>query len=166
MTYKVISDVLEERTFDEFVDAIAYIESYGFRLSQSLLVNGGWVYWYKGKRGGWLRHVAHVVVDGEPYSPLVDQDVYRAEAELRNELRMTGEEIPLQVDKALSAWDYLEDVCVDEDDCIDLDHFVPHLGYYPKGTFREDIWHDIEDKLRVSVAWLMGEAKNVDGSND
>lgn len=166
MTYKVISDVLEELTFDEFVDAMAYIESYGFRLSQSLLVNGGWVYWYKGMRGGWLRHVAHIVENGEPYSPLVDQDVYRAEAELRDELRMTGEEIPRQVDKALSAWGYLEDVCVDEDDCIDLDHFVPHLGYYPKGTFREDIWHDIEDKLRVSVAWLMGEAKNPDGTNE
>ena len=166
MAYKVISDVLDERTFDEYKDAMAYVESYGFKLCQSLLVNGGWVYWYKSKRGVWLKHVAYIVDAGEPYSPHIDEDVYRAECELRDEIRMAGEEVPPQPEKALAAWTYLDDVCVDEDDCIDLDHFVPHLGYYPKGTFREDIWHDIEDKLRVSVAWLMGEAHNVNGSNN
>jgi len=166
MAYKVISDVLEERTFDEFVDAMVYIESYGFRLCQSLLVNGGWVYGYKGGRGGWLWHVAHIVEKGEPYSPLFDENVYRAERDLRHEIRMAGEAVPPQPEKALAAWAYLDDVCVDEDECIDLDHFVPHLGFYPRGTFREDIWHDIEDKLRVSVAWLMGEADNIDGSSE
>lgn len=64
------------------------------------------------------------------------------------------------IEKARRAWDELEDVCVDDDGCIDEDFYSCSLmRFYRKGTDREDIWHDIEDFLGVSVAYLMGESK-------
>lgn len=58
---------------------------------------------------------------------------------------------------AKEVWAQLEDVPVDDNDCIDEDFYSRELGCtYPKGTYREDIWHDIEDILHVSVAYLMG----------
>ena len=59
----------------------------------------------------------------------------------------------------------LEDVLVDDEDNIDESVYLYDLGFYPKGTFREDIWHDIEEQTGISVAFLMGEAKNPDGTN-
>ena len=70
-----------------------------------------------------------------------------------------------RVRKAEEVWAALDDVCVDDYDNIDMPCDLPWLGHYEVGTFREDIWHDIEDELHVSVAWLMGEAKNPDGTN-
>lgn len=73
------------------------------------------------------------------------------------------------VSVAKHVWDELEDVCVDDDGNIDSDFIIncyPFYRRYPKGTLRESIWHDIEDELHVSVAYLMGEAKNPDGTDD
>lgn len=70
------------------------------------------------------------------------------------------------VEKAREIWERLGDVLVDDDGrLLDLFH-VPGFGYYPKGTDREEVWHEIESKYHVSVAYLMGEAKNPDGTND
>ena len=57
--------------------------------------------------------------------------------------------------RATEIWDALEDVCIDDCDCIDTDVTVPYLGVYEKGTNREDIWHDIEDTTGVAVTYLM-----------
>lgn len=70
------------------------------------------------------------------------------------------------VERAEAAWKQLGDVCVDDDGNIGASVYVYALGKrYERGTDREEIWHDIEDGLHVSVAWLMGEAKNPDGTN-
>ena len=47
-------------------------------------------------------------------------------------------------------WDELGDVCIDDNECIDSE-----FHGYPIGTFREDIWHDIEDQLGVPIHELM-----------
>lgn len=47
-------------------------------------------------------------------------------------------------------WDELGDVCIDDNECIDSEFYG-----YPIGTFREDIWHDIEDQLEVPIHELM-----------
>lgn len=47
-------------------------------------------------------------------------------------------------------WDELGDVCIDDNECIDSEFYG-----YPIGTFREDIWHDIEDQLGVPIHELM-----------
>lgn len=61
------------------------------------------------------------------------------------------------IETARRAWDELEDVCVDDDGCIDEGFYSRSLRrFYRKGTDREDIWHDIEETLNVSVAYLMG----------
>lgn len=72
------------------------------------------------------------------------------------------------VDAAKEVWKQLEDVCIDDDGNVDdvVRISAPNFyHWYPKGTNREDIWHDIEDRLHVSVAYLMGLAKNPDGTN-
>lgn len=51
---------------------------------------------------------------------------------------------------ATKIWDELGDVCIDDNECIDSEFYG-----YPIGTFREDIWHDIEDQLRVPIHELM-----------
>lgn len=49
-------------------------------------------------------------------------------------------------------WHDLEDVPVDENECID----IPWQDF-PKGTHREEIWHWVEETFNVSVAMdLMG----------
>ena len=77
-----------------------------------------------------------------------------------------------RVTEAKETWSFLEDVTFVEDEdgwlCLHDDVVIPHLngGFpYSKGTSNEEIWHDIEEMLGVSVAWLMGEAKNPDGTN-
>lgn len=47
-------------------------------------------------------------------------------------------------------WNELGDVCIDDNECIDSEFYG-----YPIGTFREDIWHDIEDQLGVPIHELM-----------
>lgn len=70
------------------------------------------------------------------------------------------------VDAAKAAWKRLEDVPVDDNGNIEDRVWMFQLErVYEKGTNREEIWHDIEDMLHVSVAYLMGEAKNPDGTN-
>lgn len=51
---------------------------------------------------------------------------------------------------ATKIWDELGDVCIDDNECIDSEFYG-----YPIGTFREDIWHDIEDQLEVPIHELM-----------
>lgn len=65
-------------------------------------------------------------------------------------------------------WDDLEDVAVEEDgDTLDQDWENPILGwYFAHEADRLEIWHAIEEKTGISVAYLMGEAKNPDGTND
>lgn len=66
----------------------------------------------------------------------------------------------IKIERAKQAWHELDDVCIDDDECIDEDFHSNVLNYtYEKGTSRYDIWHDIEDNLGVSVAYLMGESK-------
>ena len=73
-----------------------------------------------------------------------------------------------QLRDARLVWERLGDVPVDDDGRIlSVFYAYDQLGRsYNIGTDREEIWHDIEDKLDVSVAWLMGEAKNPDGTNE
>lgn len=47
-------------------------------------------------------------------------------------------------------WNELGDACIDDNECIDSEFYG-----YPIGTFREDIWHDIEDQLGVPIHELM-----------
>lgn len=73
-----------------------------------------------------------------------------------------------QLRDARLVWERLGDMPVDDDGRI-LSPFYAYdqLGRsYNVGTDREEIWNDIEDRLNVSVAWLMGEAKNPDGTNE
>lgn len=51
---------------------------------------------------------------------------------------------------AKKIWDKLGDVCIDDNECIDSEFYG-----YPIGTFREDIWHDIEDQLGTPIHELM-----------
>lgn len=67
---------------------------------------------------------------------------------------------------AREAWDSLTDCPIDDNDNIDSSWYVTGVGCYERGTSRFDIWHDIEDKFGISVAYLMGEAGNPDGSNE
>ena len=54
-------------------------------------------------------------------------------------------------------WRSLENVCIDENECIDRPYHGEWygFGFYPKGTPREEIWHDLEDRFGVSVHDLM-----------
>lgn len=70
-----------------------------------------------------------------------------------------------QIATAKLIWSTLDDVLVDDDGCLLEDVQVFHLAKYDKGTPREEIWHDIEERYGVSVAYLMGQAKNPDGTN-
>ena len=86
----------------------------------------------------------------------IDSDLDKIEANIGQPL----------VSVAERAWESLEDVPVDDEDCITRRTFVRGIfKWYDKGTSKFDIWHDIESKTRVSVAYLMGEAKNPDGTN-
>ena len=49
-------------------------------------------------------------------------------------------------------WEELEDVPVDEDECLDVDWH----GWY-KGTHREEIWHWFDEHQSKGVGWLMNE---------
>lgn len=64
-------------------------------------------------------------------------------------------------------WAELEFATVEDDgDTIDVDVRIPVLGwYYAHEADRHEIWHDIEELTGVSVAYLMGFAKNPDGTN-
>lgn len=67
---------------------------------------------------------------------------------------------------AKDIWEELGFVPVKEDgDTIDHDWENPILGWYFVGDSRLEIWHDIEERTGVSVAYLMGEAKNPDGTD-
>ena len=72
---------------------------------------------------------------------------------------------PLTVAKRI--WKELEDVLVEDDgDTLDADVEIPVLGwYFAHENDRLEIWHDIEERTGISVAYLMGEAKNPDGTN-
>lgn len=64
-------------------------------------------------------------------------------------------------------WEELGLVPVRQDgDTLDSDWENPILGwYFDHEASRLEIWHDIEEKTGISVAYLMGEAKNPDGTN-
>ena len=49
-------------------------------------------------------------------------------------------------------WDELEDVPIDENDCLD----VAWQGW-DKGTHREEIWHWFDERHSKGVGWLMNE---------
>ena len=49
-------------------------------------------------------------------------------------------------------WDELEDVPVDENECIDIDWHG-----WSKGTHREEIWHWFDERHSKGVGWLMSE---------
>ena len=67
---------------------------------------------------------------------------------------------------AKACWNELHDFPTDGDGCIDEPFFDPYLGMFDSGCDVEYIWYAIEETYGVSVAWLMGEAKNPDGTND
>ena len=57
------------------------------------------------------------------------------------------------IDEALEKmWDELEDVPVDEDECIDIDWHG-----WDKGTHREEIWHWFDEWHSKGVGWLINE---------
>lgn len=70
---------------------------------------------------------------------------------------------PLSIAK--KAWDALTDVPVDDDGCFVEPFRLPYVGWVTAATPREEVWHMIEEQTGVSVAYLMGEAKNPDGTN-
>lgn len=49
-------------------------------------------------------------------------------------------------------WDELEDVPIDENECIDID-----WRNWSKGTHREEIWHWFDENHSKGVGWLMNE---------
>lgn len=49
-------------------------------------------------------------------------------------------------------WDELEDVPIDENECIDID-----WRNWSKGTHREEIWHWFDEQHSKGVGWLMNE---------
>lgn len=58
-----------------------------------------------------------------------------------------------KIDEALEKmWDELEDVPVDENECIDIDWHG-----WNKGTHREEIWHWFDEQHSKGVGWLMNE---------
>lgn len=67
--------------------------------------------------------------------------------------------------KAKEAWDALTDVPVDDDGCFVEPFRLPYVGWVTAATPREEVWHMIEERTGISVAYLMGEAKNPDGTN-
>ena len=51
-----------------------------------------------------------------------------------------------------SMWDELEDVPIDENECLDVD-----WQGWSKGTHREEIWHWFDEQHSKGVGWLMNE---------
>lgn len=49
-------------------------------------------------------------------------------------------------------WDELEDVPIDEDECLDV-----NWHGWSKGTHREEIWHWFDENHSKGVGWLMNE---------
>lgn len=49
-------------------------------------------------------------------------------------------------------WKELEDVPVDENECLDID-----WQGWSKGTHREEIWHWFDEQHSKGVGWLMNE---------
>ena len=49
-------------------------------------------------------------------------------------------------------WDELEDVPIDENECIDIDWHG-----WSKGTHREEIWYWFDENHSKCVGWLMNE---------
>lgn len=49
-------------------------------------------------------------------------------------------------------WDELEDVPIDENECLDVD-----WQGWRKGTNREEIWHWFDEQHSKGVGWLMNE---------
>ena len=71
----------------------------------------------------------------------------------RNELRgvIVSMERKAIIDEALEKmWDELEDVPVDENECIDI-----NWHGWIKGTHREEIWHWFDERHSKGVGWLM-----------
>lgn len=110
--------------------------------------DGHWEFYIELEDGKWRYEESELVFKEKP----IDQSYVDLDAGT-----------PLWVAKRI--WNDLEDVTVDDDGCIDTPLLISELGWYPKGTEREEIWHDIEERTGISVAYLMGEAKNPDGSN-
>ena len=71
-----------------------------------------------------------------------------------------------QIFKAKAFWNELEDVLIDDDECLMEDFEVFPYRKFEKGTHREDIWHFVEETFDVSVAYLMGLCKNPDGTDE
>lgn len=49
-------------------------------------------------------------------------------------------------------WDELEDIPIDENECLDVD-----WNSWSKGTHREEIWHWFDENHSKGVYWLMNE---------
>lgn len=49
-------------------------------------------------------------------------------------------------------WDGLEDIPIDENECLDID-----WNGFSKGTHREDIWYWFDMQHTKGVGWLMNE---------
>ena len=70
---------------------------------------------------------------------------------------------PLSI--ARKIWNEMVDVPLDDDGSFACSFMLSHIGFIPAGTELEYVWHLIEEKTGISVAYLMGEAKNPDGTN-
>ena len=49
-------------------------------------------------------------------------------------------------------WNELEDIPIDEEECLDVD-----WQGWNKGTHREEIWHWFDERHSKGVGWLMNE---------
>ncbi len=71
-----------------------------------------------------------------------------------------------RIRKAKEVWGRLNNVYVNDDGIIEEGQYITGLGWYPEGVDRESIWHDIEDKYEVSVAYLMGQSDDPFGEDE
>ena len=144
---KYADDILYDlnATFGKRLDEVPGLE---LSLHYSTDEDGHWEFYLELEDGKWKYEESEIVFKEKP----VEQSYVDLDAGT-----------PLS--RAKRIWERLGDVPVDDEDNIDESVYFYDLGYYPKGTFREDIWHDIEGRTGISVAYLMGEAKNPDGSN-
>lgn len=114
----------------------------------------------------------HMIRSGEISSSDYDPEDCKADSPACDWARYVGVDFGdsdklTNIIAAKAVWKELEDVTVDENNVNDVPFFDPYLGVFEAGdTYPEDIWYEIEDVFRVSVAWLMGMADNPDGSNN
>lgn len=147
---KYADDILYDlnATFGKRLDEVPGLE---LSLNYTTEEDGHWEFCLELEDGEWKYEESEIIFKEKPVSEsYVDLDAGT----------------PLGIAK--KAWDALGDVPIDEDECI-CQPLSPYRSglrdWYDEGTHREVIWHDIEEQTGISVAYLMGEAKNPDGTN-